>query len=1150
MVFANRIGARSFARDDASINDLAVAARSFFFGNYSAPGATAGAAAAAGPARFGAAEGLAGPSRDLHAGDAMRPIGPEPLYNGSGDPVASVARVNDQRIDALFGGSKWSDGFITYSNPDSAADYQAGYFSDGDGDGISAQNEGFSTFSAQQMISLHAALNSAIYTQSPGAGGFSVEGFTNLTIDFGTSGSGAGTIRAANSSDPRTSYAYYPATSVYGGDTFIGTSARTPVAGNYAWYTMFHELGHSLGLKHGHETTLYGALPFDVDSHEYSIMTYRSYVGSDISSVHWETWGAPQTFMMLDIAALQAMYGADYTFNAGNTVYTWSPTAGETYVNGSLAIDPGGNRIFMTVWDGGGYDTYDLSNYTSNCEIDLNAGGFCDFNSGQSAYLGGGPNGGYARGNVFNALLFGGNTASLIEAAYGGSGSDTITGNQVSNTLRGNGGNDSLYGADGNDVLAGGLGNDTLNGGNGLDVADYSGTFLGVTVNLGTGVSSGSAGIDTLIAMESLIGSSYGDILTGTGTAGAYVRGGDGDDYIYAALGSDDLDGGNGVDTLDTTLYTGAYTLDLAAGTSNFSFEILTNFENAVTSGGADTVSGTAGANWIRTNAGNDVLNGLDGDDRLDGGLGDDGLNGGNGIDVADYGTAGAGVTVNAQVTTAQNTIGAGVDTLSSIEALIGSAFNDLLTGTGTAGGYVRGGAGDDYIYAALGSDDLDGGTGIDTVDLTLYTGSYVIDLSTGVTNFTFETMVNFENVISSSGNDTLTGTAGANTLRAGAGNDTLNGGDGDDLLEGDAGDDALNGGTGIDVADYSRAASGVTVSAQVTSAQATVGAGTDTLSSIEGLIGSAFNDLLTGTGVSGGYVRAGAGDDYVYASIGSDALDGGTGIDTVDLSLWDDDYSLNLATGVTNYGGESMVNFENAISGKGNDTLVGTAGDNILRAGKGNDTLVGGLGNDRLEGGVGHDTADYSSAGSAVTVNLGLTGAQNTGGAGTDTLVQIEWLLGSIYNDTLTGGASPNKLNGNTGNDLLIGGDGGDKLFGGGGSDTLVGGLGRDTISGGAGADIFMFDVEDSGTTGVDTISDFASGSDRIDLSALADEIGQSLDFIGTSGFSGADGELRFRIGDGETRVFVDLDGDKVADFTLRLEGTITLQQADFVLI
>jgi Ca2+-binding RTX toxin-like protein len=177
--------------------------------------------------------------------------------------------------------------------------------------------------------------------------------------------------------------------------------------------------------------------------------------------------------MMADIAALQYMYGADFATNAGATVYKWSPTTGDTRVNGTIAIDAGGAKIFATIWDGNGVDTYDLSAYTTSLKINLAPGGFSVFATAQLADLGGGPNGGFARGNIFNALQFGSDARSLIENAIGGSAGDNIRGNAARNELSGKNGNDVLQGYDGQDILIGGLGKDTMTGGNHNDTFLY-----------------------------------------------------------------------------------------------------------------------------------------------------------------------------------------------------------------------------------------------------------------------------------------------------------------------------------------------------------------------------------------------------------------------------------------------------------------------------------------------------------------------------------------------------------------------------------------------------------------------------------------------------------------------------------------------------
>ncbi|MDN7139241.1 retention module-containing protein [Pseudomonas sp. JQ170] len=160
--------------------------------------------------------------------------------------------------------------------------------------------------------------------------------------------------------------------------------------------------------------------------------------------------------------------------------------------------------------------------------------------------------------------------------------------------------------------------------------------------------------------------------------------------------------------------------------------------------------------------------------------------------------------------------------------------------------------------------------------------------------------------------------------------------------------------------------------------------------------------------------------------------------------------------------------------AGAGNDVLIGGDGDDTLQGGDGNDLLIGGAGNDVLDGGAGIDTASYAGAGSGVTVSLNANGSQNTLGAGTDTLTGIENLVGSDYNDTLTGNDMANLLRGGLGNDTLVGG---------GGDDVLIGGRGNNTLTGGAGSDTFQWQ---QGNSGHDVVTDFTPGSDRLDLSQL----------------------------------------------------------------
>ncbi|MBZ9782381.1 retention module-containing protein [Pseudomonas sp. REP124] len=160
--------------------------------------------------------------------------------------------------------------------------------------------------------------------------------------------------------------------------------------------------------------------------------------------------------------------------------------------------------------------------------------------------------------------------------------------------------------------------------------------------------------------------------------------------------------------------------------------------------------------------------------------------------------------------------------------------------------------------------------------------------------------------------------------------------------------------------------------------------------------------------------------------------------------------------------------------AGAGNDILTAGTGNNELHGGAGNDLLFSGIGNDLLDGGTGNDTASYAHATSGVTVNLGVTTAQNTLGAGTDILTGIENLVGSNFNDNLTGDNNSNVITGGLGNDVLNGG---------GGDDFLIGGLGNNTLTGGSGADTFQWL---KGNSGHDVVTDFTPGTDKLDLSQL----------------------------------------------------------------
>ncbi len=1036
-----------------------------------------------------------------------------------------VGKTGNDDIDGILWGWKYDHTNLTFSFPTSSAEY-SGY----------AQVNGFEAFSAQQATAVRAILAN-------------VASFCGLTFSEVTTAGAQLRFAEADSIDytDSSSVATHTGNHVPGGSTAeanppeVGYNGAAPFSPSYAqgdgWFThnnydnprlgsfqyaagLMHETGHNLGLKHGHVTQAahgdtFPTLPGDHNSYEYSVMTYHSFVGDTVGGDN--ALDHPTTYMQDDIAALQYLYGANYNFNSNNTTYTWSPTTGEAFINGVSQGVPQSNCILMTIWDGGGGgDSYDFSNFSTGVTVDLSPGGWSSTGvADQIANLGYDSSGTYhyARGNIANALLFQGNTASLIENATGGTGNDRISGNNGSNFLQGGGGGDTLSGGLGadilyggadndllqgggdNDLMKGGGGADTLEGGAGVDGVSYSESTAAVSVSLGSGSTygTGSGGFaegDRLSGdIENLTGSGYNDTLYGN-AAGNSIYGGVGNDLIKGGGGADTLDGGADNDTVSYYFASQGLYINLDTNTVSTG-EKLAGIENAVGGFYADTLYGNAGANHLEGEGGDDYLKGAGGADTLDGGAG---------VDSVSFYLSTVGLSANL----ATGVVSTG-ETLVDIENIYGSLYDDTLIGNSLA-------------------NDLSGSSGSDTVDYSGSNAGVAIDLTAGTGasgTAAGDTLYSIETVIGSNYADSLKGDQYANNLQGGAGADTISG---------EAGSDTMTGGTGSDVYTVDDAGDRIvelkaggfdTVNASVsfslagqyvenlnlTGRAAIDGTGNSLNNVITGnagrnhLIGLAGADTLIGGGESDTMEGGADGDTYYVEAVGDKVVEANVaGVDIVMASV-----GFSLAG---QYVENLTLTGAGDINGTGNslaNSLVGNAGENVLDGGTGADTMAGGAGADTyyvrdagdkvIEANVaGHDTVlSY--------VSFALTGQY----------VEQMFLIGSAAIDG-TGNSLDNALTGNAAANKLIG------LAG---ADSLNGGAGADTMTGGEDNDVYYVD-----NVGDKVVEANGEGADTVNSSVTFSLAGQYIEKLVLTGSANSNGT-----GNSLANILTGNAGDNVLD-------------------
>ena len=689
--------------------------------------------------------------------------------------------------------------------------------------------------------------------------------------------------------------------------------------------------------------------------------------------------------------------------------------------------------------------------------------------------------------------------AGGADVLYGGA--STGAGNDF---LDGGTGSDTIYGGDGSDTLVGGSGNvsDVLYGGAGFDTADYSRNLTdldpspvfatnttAVNVNLASGVATG-LGTDQLFGIENVITGSGADVVTGNAQANLISLGGGadpsdgaaGDDTIYGEAGTDSLLGAAGNDRL----FGGADADRLFGGIDN------------------DVLDGGAGI---------DFLYGGSGRDTLVGGESGDTLFGGQGFDFADYSGSNSAVQVNLGDAIAETGGHAAGDTLTGIEGLIGSAFNDSLVGTSDAN-IIDGGDGADTIVGGFGSDSIVGGGGNDVIAAGTDPPPTVTpapaenlrldwDAQTGGTGTSFEAgftqsvagaggtarmnvSVTYteDNTNSQFAEDDLPGGGAAGPIYAGATDFP----DGRSFDTGSAGVLYRDGGPGVSevTLDFS-APSGSGVTDQVSNVYFRI-SDIDTSDSAAGFRDTvtvnaydAFGNLLPVTITVGSSQLVQTGNTVTAVPQPGDPNGFNTSPGAADGSVL---YFIPgpVASIVIQYGDAGTTGSAQAINVSDvHFTTIpetaATADDDTVAGGLGDDFLQAGLGEDLLYGDEGRDTL--------------------SGEAGNDTLyggIENDLIYGGTEDDQVFGGADQDTLYGDGGNDTLLGGDAADQIFGGLGNDSVEAGDGADLVDGGEGNDRLIFGSGNDkvyGGAGDDTIDDVPSA-------ALA---GQNLIYGGDGG-------------------------------------------------
>lgn len=677
-------------------------------------------------------------------------------------------------------------------------------------------------------------------------------------------------------------------------------------------------------------------------------------------------------------------------------------------------------------------------------------------------------------------------------------GNDTINGGSAAENLLGYDGNDVINGGDGDDAINPGPGVDQVDGGGGLDLLTFNRSTSSLSFTFDTALMGSNTG-QTLADGSIIRNMERFDLTTGSGNDSFFVM------SIPDINGAWPMrvDGGAGYDTL---------TADLSSVGNAPSYLQWTNIESLHVTFGFEGDNITGGS-------GDDIINGGGGNDTIIASGGVDILDGGDGVDVVgfvyhslttDFHANLDGFYTASGATMPNGTI---VRNVEEVGVYTGSG-NDSLTIGGQFFGTVRfgGGGGLDTLIGDF--------SAVTAFDVDFETATGFVDIDTGrvwfneVDRFVITGGAQADELLITgtyyTGDDVLNGGGGADFIDGGLGADILNGGTGNDTIYVSGGADTIDGGAGTDTLiitsapdtpvtfnltgyDGARTQAGMTLS---------TGAFVRNMEDLRFVLTSGDDTVVVGTGVAGPfYVNGNGGYDRLLADFSGETR------------------AIEQTVSGISIAGTTVVYMQNIYqvqftSGSGNDYLNGWQGDDVLSAGGGNDSIIGGFGSDLLIGGDGNDrlfafdqfasesypasgqdiliggagadelwgqavyaTASYETSPDAVLINFA-TFVAHGGDAEGDSFTSIEAIIGSAYDDTLTGDGANNAFTGGAGNDRLDGGAGNDTLLGGIGNDSIFIGTGRDTANGGDGNDDFF--VNDTQLTAGDAF-DGGNGFDSL---------------------------------------------------------------------